>query len=70
MIVDVHTHCMQPDHVTRKSREAEERAGYAPMKTLAPETYLEAMAPADRTIVFGIRALSHGIATSNDYTAE
>lgn len=70
MIVDVHTHCLQPQHVSAKSREADERAGYPPMQQLTPEAYLEGMAPVDRAIVFGIRALNHGIVTPNEYTAE
>ena len=43
MIVDVHTHCLQPDHVSEKSRAADERAGYPPMQPLTPEAYLAGM---------------------------
>jgi len=70
MITDIHTHCLQPEHVSRTARQASERAGYPPMAPLAPETYLEGVAPVDRAVVFGIRALSAGLATPNAYTAE
>ena len=70
MIVDVHTHCLQPDHVSEKSRAADERAGYPPMQPLTPEAYLAGMEPVDRAVVFGIRALNHGVETPNDFTAD
>ena len=48
MIVDVHTHCLQPDHVSAASRRADVRAGYAPMQPLPFERYAEAMRAVDR----------------------
>jgi hypothetical protein len=47
MIVDIHTHCLQPEHLSRRGREADEKAGYPPWAPLAPETYLEGIAPVD-----------------------
>ena len=70
MIVDVHTHCMQPEHVSKVGRAADERAGYPPMQPLPPDTYLKGMEPVDRAIVFGIRAFATGVASPNDFTAE
>ena len=70
MIVDVHTHCLQPEHVSEKSRAADERAGYPPMQPLTPAAYLAGMVPVDRAIVFGIRALNHGVVTPNEFTAD
>lgn len=69
MIVDVHTHCLQPEHVSWEARQADERAGYPPMQSLSPQRYLEALEPVDRAIVFGVRALRTGLSTPNEYTA-
>ena len=70
MIVDVHTHCLQPEHVSAASRRADERAGYAPMQPLPFERYAEAMRAVDKTIVFGVRALACGMLSPNDFTAD
>jgi hypothetical protein len=70
MIVDIHTHCMQPDHVSEAGKAADERAGYPPMQPLHPDTYLEGMAPVDKAIVFGIRAYATGVESPNSFTAE
>ena len=69
MIVDVHTHCLQPEHVSREARQADERAGYPPMQSLSPQRYLEALQPVDKAIVFGVQALRAGFSTPNEYTA-
>ena len=70
MIVDVHTHCIQPEHMAEASRRAMERAGYPPMQPLSPETYARAMEVVDRSIVFGVRAQSTGSMSPNNFTAE
>jgi predicted TIM-barrel fold metal-dependent hydrolase len=70
MVIDIHTHCMQPDHVSEAAKAADERAGYPSMLPLSPETYLKAMEPVDRAIVFGIRAYATGVESPNNATAE
>ncbi|MCY3783159.1 MAG: amidohydrolase family protein [Chloroflexi bacterium] len=70
MIIDVHSHCLQPDHVSEASRRADERAGYPPMQPLPFETYQEAMRVVDKSVVFGVRALACGALSPNDFTAE
>ena len=70
MIIDVHTHCLQPDHVSAASRRADVRAGYAPMQPLPFERYAEAMRAVDKAIVFGVRALACGMLSPNDFTAD
>ena len=70
MIVDVHTHCLQPEHMSTAVHRSVERAGYAPMQPLPPETYLEHMEVVDRAIVFGIRGIATGMRSPNDFTAE
>ena len=52
MIVDVHTHCLQPEHVSEANHRAHELAGYPPMPPLSPETYLKAMEAVDKAIGF------------------
>ena len=69
MIIDVHSHCLQPDHVSEASRRADERAGYPPMQPLPFETYQEAMRLGDKSVVFGVRALACGALSPNDFTA-
>ena len=70
MIVDVHTHCLQPEHLSTTVHRAVERAGYPPMQPLSPETYLEHMEAVDRAIVFGIRGIATGMGSPNDFTAK
>ena len=70
MIVDVHTHCLQPEHMSEASHRANERSGYAPMQPLAFETYAEAMQVVDRSIVFGVRSERTGARSPNDFTAD
>ena len=50
MLVDVHTHCIQPEHVGEASKLAMERAGYPPMKPLSFEEFsreMEVVGPGD-----------------------
>jgi len=70
MIVDVHTHCIQPEHVSAAAHRAEERAGYPPMQPLSFDAYAEAMDAVDKSIVFGVRGLATGVRSPNDFTAE
>ncbi len=39
MIVDIHTHCIQPDHVSAAAHQADEQAGYPPMQPLRFDAY-------------------------------
>ena len=70
MIVDVHSHCLQPEHMSEANHRANERAGYPPMPPLSPETYLKAMEVVDKAIVFGVRGVSAGMHSPNDFTAD
>ena len=70
MIVDVHSHCLQPEHMSEANHRANERAGYPPMPPLSPETYLKAMEVVDKAIVFGVRGVSAGMHSPNNFTAE
>ena len=70
MIVDIHTHCIQPEHVSAAAHRADERAGYPPMQPLSFDAYAEAMDAVDKSIVFGVRGLATGVRSPNDFTAE
>jgi hypothetical protein len=70
MIVDVHTHCIQPEHVSAAAHRADERAGYPPMQPLSFDAYAKAMDAVDKSIVFGVRGLATGVRSPNDFTAE
>ena len=70
MIVDVHTHCLQPDHISDAGHRADRRAGYPPMQPLTFARYAEEMAVVDRAIVFGVRGLATGVRSPNEFTAE
>ncbi|MCY3801550.1 MAG: amidohydrolase family protein [Chloroflexi bacterium] len=70
MIVDVHTHCIQPEHTAESSRLAMERAGYPPMQPLLFEDFRRDMEVVDRAIVFGVRAVASGNISPDEYTAE
>lgn len=70
MIVDVHTHCIQPEHTAESSRLAMERAGYPPMQRLLFEDFKREMEAVDRAIVFGVRAVASGNISPDEYTAE
>jgi len=70
LIVDVHTHCLQPDHLSPSAQKSLERAGYPPMQPLPPEVYDRDMAVVDRAIVFGIRGAASGVRTPNDFTVK
>ena len=70
MIVDVHVHCIQPEHVTAAAHRSMERGGYPPMEPLQFDHLMAEMEPVDRAIVFGVRARSTGTLTPHEYTAE
>ena len=70
MIVDIHTHCIQPEHVSDYAHRSMERAGYSPMQPLTPEEYARGMEPVDFSIVFGITATQSGVRVPNEFTAE
>lgn len=74
MITDVHTHFWTPDHqgspwsdglerVNRKLSEEE-------IDRVTLESYTQRVAPAERTIVFGLQAHASGIVVPNDAIAD
>jgi predicted TIM-barrel fold metal-dependent hydrolase len=71
VIVDVHTHTMDAAaHLSPQFVEEADRArGFALDLTVTREAYLEAMAPADRCIVFGMKARLCGFYAPNDDVA-
>ena len=69
MIIDVHTHNIQPEDFSDFSLRAMERAGLA-LKPFSFETYAAHMRTVDRSILFGVRAVASGWACPNDRTAE
>lgn len=71
MIVDVHTHTMDAAaHLSPRFVEEADRArGFALDLTVTREAFLEAMAPADRCIVFGMKARLCGFYAPNDDVA-
>ena len=70
MIVDVHTHCLQPDDVTEAAWAKMERAGYPPLEPLEFDYFQEQMEPVDKAICFGVRARGTGTVSPNEYTSE
>lgn len=74
MITDVHTHFWTPDHqgapwsdgLQRVSRDLSEDD----IDKVTLESYTERVAPAERTIVFGLQAHASGIVVPNDAIAE
>ena len=70
MIVDVHTHCLQPDHISEAAHRADQRAGYPPMQPLSTERYDEELSVVDRAIVFGVRGVATGVRSPNEFTAQ
>jgi predicted TIM-barrel fold metal-dependent hydrolase len=71
VIVDVHTHTMDAAaHLSPRFVEEADRArGFALDLTVTREAFLEAMAPADRCIVFGMKARLCGFYAPNDDVA-
>ena len=63
MIMDVHTHLMQPEHFS-------EQITQLPMRQLTPEEYVRGMEAVDVSIVFGITAPLGGVRVPNEFTAE
>ncbi len=68
MIVDVHTHCIQPEDFSEASRRAMARVGLE-VRPVSYETYAKEMRAVDRAILFGVRATASGWATPNERTA-
>ena len=69
MIVDVHTHCIQPEDFSLRSQRAMARAGL-PLRSVSFEEYAQEMSVVDKAILFGIRASATGWMTPNERTAE
>ncbi|WP_329392069.1 amidohydrolase family protein [Streptomyces sp. NBC_01716] len=74
MITDVHTHFWTPDHqgspwsdgLERVNRELSEEE----IDRVTLESYIQRVAPAERTIVFGLQAFASGIVVPNDAVAD
>lgn len=71
MIIDVHSHTIDAArHMTPTFiAEADRARGFPVDLTVTREAYLKAMAPADRCIVFGMKARLCGYYASNDDVA-
>ena len=70
MRVDVHAHCIQPEHVTPAAHSKMERSGYPPMEPMEFDYFMREMEPVDRAICFGVRARGTGTMTPDEYTSE
>ena len=71
MIVDIHTHAMRyPEHLSDDFvREADRARGFPVDLTVEFDTYMAAMAPVDRCVVFGMKAQHTGFYVPNDWIA-
>ena len=71
MIVDVHTHNLQPEHWGSEYKKNWEPVYGIPYPTITPELYDEAMRKAgvDIAIVFGLAASRAGVHTPNSFVA-
>src|SRR5947207_3232492 len=70
MITDCHTHIWQPPELSPALlAELKIARGKDGDWYCTPETHIQAMAKADRVIVFGLRAPLTGFLTSNDTVA-
>lgn len=71
MIVDVHTHNLQPEHWGDEHRDNWEPAYGVPYPRIGPEEYDAVMAEAgvDVAIVFGLAATRAGVHTPNRFVA-
>lgn len=71
MIVDIHTHAMHyPEHLSDDFvREADRARGFPVDLTVNIETYLAAMEPVDRCVIFGMKARHTGFYVPNDWIA-
>lgn len=71
MIVDVHTHAMRAaDHLSDEFvREADRARGFPTDLTVGFDAYLQAMAPVDRCVLFGMKARHTGFYVPNDWIA-
>ncbi|MCY3801552.1 MAG: amidohydrolase family protein [Chloroflexi bacterium] len=70
MRVDVHAHCIQPEHVTAAAHSKMERSGYPPMAPTEFDHFMREMEPVDKAICFGVRARGTGTMTPDEYTSE
>ena len=70
MKVDVHAHCIQPEHVTAGAHSKMERSGYPPMAPTEFDHFMREMEPVDKAICFGVRARGTGTMTPDEYTSE
>lgn len=72
MIIDVHTHAMcYPDHLSDSFvREADRARGFHIDLTVPFDTYMQAMEPVDRAILFGMKARHTGFYVPNEWIAQ
>ena len=72
MIVDVHTHNLQPEHWGSEHKNNWEPVYGIPYPTITPELYDEKMRAAgvDVAIVFGLAASRAGVHTPNSFVAD
>ena len=70
MKVDVHAHCIQPEHVTAAAHSKMERSGYPPMAPMEFDYFMREMEPVHKAICFGVRARGTGTMTPDEYTSE
>ena len=66
MIIDYHSHFVQPEYFGEKLREEWKAVGYQPFLPMTFEQYDEAMKPVDRAIVFGLTASAMGVRTPHE----
>ena len=71
MIVDVHTHAMRyPEHLSDDFvREADRARGFPLDLTVEFDTYMRAMEPVQRCVLFGMKARHTGFYVPNDWIA-
>ena len=62
-MIDVHTHCLMPEHWGREWEDHWQPVYGKPYPAVTPQEYDEAMAPVSVALVFGLRATAVGVAT-------
>jgi predicted TIM-barrel fold metal-dependent hydrolase len=72
MVVDIHTHNIQPEHWGEEHKKFWEPTYGAPYPTITPEMFDDAMVKAgiEVAVVFGMSASRAGVRTPNSFVAE
>jgi predicted TIM-barrel fold metal-dependent hydrolase len=68
-MIDVHTHCLQPEHWGEEHRRHWQPVFGVPWPSYGPAEFDQAMTGVAAAIVFGIRATRAGVATPNAFVA-